>query len=610
MDTQNTKGPNKSGASSATSRQDTGSNVQNIGGSNSPMLTKKRYDLSVDHENISLSKRLCEIASSKNAELEVVISIAEFSQDASMLWGKLSSIEGSFKIVFKLDKLEKLQFLNQSGLTTSFNKAHIFLLNHTQEFDLSKIEINNDNHEDINSFLKNLSELKFFTKSLQVLKFGDVKLDKNPFIVSNLDIIALEFQNVSAQLEISNMEFLKTLSVGDLKTQSISFKGLYSLERIRIGNIEGTFELPYMSVTKLKELTIGDISGICRLPDSLDYLECLSVGDICAKEFTLSKSLKNLKTFVLGSCKNGGSQSRSMHKTGPELVIEFPKALDCLESLIMGPIMSNWCEIRISQFLPNLKNLTLDLSGFHTCFKFPERSLYNLKNLKLLEGGKSGEDLKKWDKLLTSLENLTTLETTWMSDFLKIAESNSLNNLRTLIVDCVLSPTDLKEIYRPLNNFETIIIRRLQCDGGKTHTFQLSSLSISTLVIDEINNLSAKTYVRNNHKNNITLKLFLPSETCTNITFKRIGVGINLEFPESLDSLENLNFGHIRDNCTIDLPSSMAKLRSFQYAKDDRDFREQLPLLFLKYKVMLLRNIPASICGVIFFLLLAWRFLF
>lgn len=578
-------------------RQGAGS-VESIEGNNTPRLARKKYDLSNEKEHSPLSKRLCEAASNKNAEVEIVISMNEFVNHAALFAEKLISIEEKLKIIFKINNLEELVLFNQFLLFEKLSQACEFLIFHTEEFDLSQIEINCESHESINNFLKKLSEMWYFKEKLKSLKLGVVELEKLPFTVSKLGIETLEFQSVCAQLILSDMECLTTLSLGHLRTQNIAFEELDSLKKIRIKGIEGTFVLPDISI---KELTIGNINGVFRLPNALDDLEVCSLGNICCSEFNLPKSLKNLKSFVIGSIKNGGKTN---------LIVEFPRTLDHLESLVMGPVLSNWCDIRMSQNSPNLKNLTLNLCGFNTCFKFPERSLYHLENLKILEGGIITDNLKKWDKLLTSLENLKTLETTWISDFLRISESNSLVNLQKFTVNCVISPSDFFKAYQPLNNLETIIIERFQLDSGKTHTLKLSSLNLRTLVIHEINNLSAKVYVRNNHSKNVALQLIIPSDTCTNITLKRIGVGVDLEFPDSLNNLKNLSIENLGVNSTLKLPSSMPSLTSFQYGKDERDFREQLPLLFLKYKIMLLQSLPASICGTIFFLIFAWRFLF
>lgn len=596
----------------------TANRVENESKGNSRALAGKRYDLCSEKKDSLLLKRFCEVASDNNPEVEIVISVDTFVNNSHILSDKLNSIGEKLKITIEINTIKELDLFNQLISYDNLSKSFSFVLKHTEMLDFDKIDINDENIEKINIFLENFAKLNpIHLNNLKIVKFGDIILDKFKFIVSQLKVEILEFGKIHAgSIIFSDLPKLTTFLCGDIKTKDISFKGVENLRKIGVGNIEGVFALPD-AISGVEEIRTGNIHGIFALPDVMDELVILYVGSIHCTKFTLPKSLNKLKSFTMGTIKNS-SKPVSTELPEPTLVLEFPKILDCLENFVADQIRTSWCKLILPEEMPNLKYLELHDGGFTQDFKFPEKALSNLQCLMIREGAtyNTSSNTEETDlcKLLKSLDSLTTLTVHGFKQVYMLKSNNSLSNLRNLtlrIIDHVqFGYYGNYTFENEYSNLETITIMSVVLQTE--HTFKLSGpvMNLKNLNIDEIKNIGTRIFAKDNRDQDIriALKLSMPPDSFTNITLREIGAGVKLDFPDSMNNLRSLSFEHIGDNSIIKLPNSMPHLQNFQYGKDDRDFYPQLPLLFIKYQLMLSQNLPAVISGVVIFILIVLRF--
>lgn len=590
------------------------SSIENVQGGTGRVRENKRYHL--PKSQLSLFERLYQVKPIDPNEIaEVVISFDDFINNRSdyfidrlYAYTMRDHIYKSIGIVIQINSIEELRQFDQSitfvlkGVKDN-SSAYTLILNCTQELNLSKIEINSQNIELFSNFFKTLSERLSETSSdllnnLKTLKLGNIKLNKSPFNLSlkDLAIRELKLLNIQGQFKLADFNKLQVFECEDLEAGSIVLEKCDS---------------------DLEELRTGKLNGVFQLPDALDNLQTFYTDDICCTIFTLPKSLKNLKTCVISSIKNSGPSIRQTYEN-TDLIIDFPKTLESLASLDLGPVRSSWCEIRLPALSPKLKVCRLGGGAFDNCFKFPKGSLCTVENLIIAKKDCPRSDRVDICRLLNSLDNLKTLTVENFEQFSLLKESNSFSKLKNLTVGITHFGSDLScsfELYNKYENLETLILKVLMLDYPHTKDFKLKladpyiqlNLNLKNLIIGDIRNgrTLSKTYI--SEKDKVTFKLLFDApDRFTNITFKKIDHGIDLEFPSSLNNLTSLTLENIGAKSTIKLPP-MPKLVGFQYEGDQRDFNDRLPLIYLKYKLMLLQGLPIKICGMILLTLLIWR---
>ncbi|PWU06491.1 MAG: hypothetical protein C5B43_01720 [Verrucomicrobia bacterium] len=422
--------------------------------------------------------------------------------------------------------------------------------------------------------------------------------------IPNLTSLEIETIDKSVILVLpETLKKLKNVKIGRIDSNgSIEFPD--SINQIETLIFQETYgaacriELPY-ALPKLTTLKFYEISSNFEvlLPPKLDQLENLTITHIKCINDTLLKLLNscNLTHLVIGSIYG-------------DMEITFPDALRNLKSLTINGIGSN-----------STLDLTLLENLNHLCIKSID------KNVIL--------------KLPSTLEDLVSLRIERSENSMDISFPNELNSLRHLTLEEIYCTVNLPESLPNLENLEVINIG----DRCRLPDFlpQLKILVIGALAKDDkylLNLINSASNLEHLTISSVSSSIIMPCLMLklAKLKFGSIRPGAYLELPKSLPNLTNLEFGSIGESIGkdvyLELPKSMPKLTTLLFLErvhksvikfpisfpslttftwerkfDSRDLKLHLPFLFLEFKLLIFRNLPISICGIIFFLILLFK---
>lgn len=267
-----------------------------------------------------------------------------------------------------------------------------------------------------------------------------------------------------------------------------------------------------------------------NLSCSLENLSIGFIGDIISSEsgvkvvFTLPESLVNLKTLSIGALYSNAT-------------LNFPKALNSLESLSIGDLKDQHISIYFPKSVENLTNFSIGSIRANSIFQLPE----SFKNLTRISIGDLDSTTFKFPKLLTGLKNL------------KIG--NIGYNVKLTIPDSV---TNLS--LGSIRSFAT----SWGPDLDTVFTLPDTLESLTTLSIDSI-------------LENSTLNFPKSLKNLTHLSINSLHPYATLKLSTSFDNLVNLSIGVIHKNASITLPVSFPKLTNFTVRTvHDEDTRKRL----------------------------------
>lgn len=514
-------------------------------------------------------------AKTVNAEIQVNINLNYLRNLISHSCQSIS--EDKLKLKLKIETCNEINQLMQLDFSA-------LCFNQIQTLDLSALNIDNNNNNDIIKIITKISENTKNWSSLKQLHLGIInsnvlfQLPPQSDWVSDLSIVRIQYGSIC---DLSGtLNNFKAIEINSLETNAslILPTHLDELEKLTLGSSILGKDLQYdrhnsyginlalpESLNALKKCTIGNMlkGSTLKLPYSLKNIEILEIGKL---DFQSELIFENFENKLLLTGKNDFSLP--------------PTILGNLVSLAITAENSNI----ILTDCDNLEKLTIN--DRPASIIWPKK-LDNLKNLAL-----NFWPTKNPPICLPSLENLRHLCIGKQSFFKKVQFQNSLKKLESLTIDYIDHdlPNSVLGFLGYVVGF-TSLQEKPKVDLNKFEA--LTSLTINQIKKDTILDLSSFDNVKKLHieytSENVTLALPKSLELLhinwisKNLTLnastlnklKKCTIGtihshVTFELPSSMNNLEIFSLQFIWNGATLSIPSSFSKKTIFDIARVDK----------------------------------------